>query len=90
MCSTIPSDHERGQCYSVFNIDGDRMAEWYAPVSKLEDALLTGGAHNGVRRELERRASLQQQPQQQQGSPRHPEEDVHGPLAFLARLFLGH
>jgi hypothetical protein len=103
MCSTIPESHERGQCYSVFNIDSDRMAEFYAPVSRLEDALL-GGAASGARRELERRAAAasgqphqqpQQQPQQQQArgsrSPHHPEEeDVNGPLAFLARLFLGH
>jgi hypothetical protein len=97
MCSTIPDSHERGQCYSVFNIDGDRMAAYYAPVSRLEDALLGGAARRALAAKAEAANNQQQQQQQQaqaqgqqQSGGRRGEEDVNGPLAFLARLFLGH
>lgn len=96
MCSTIPDARERGQCYSVFNIDGERMASYYAPVSRLEDALL-GGAAAGPRRalaekaaaaaEAERQHQHQQQRQRQQPSGGAAADDHNNPLAFLARFF---
>jgi hypothetical protein len=91
----IPNAHERGQCYSVFNIDGERMASYYAPVSRLEDALL-GGAAAGPRRALAEKAAAateaerqhrQQRQQQPQPASNGAADDPSNPLAFLARFF---
>lgn len=99
----IPDARERGQCYSVFNIDGERMASYYAPVSRLEDALLGGAAVVGPRMALAEKAKAKAAAdaaaeQQQQRAPlqqRRPQPSGGGmaddgganPLAFLARFF---
>lgn len=68
------------------------MASYYAPVSRLEDALL-GGAAAGPRRALAEKAAEAEQrqqrlPQQQRpGAPNNSAPDAGNPLAFLARLF---
>lgn len=39
MCSLIPDPNERHQCYSVFGLDAQKMANYYDTVVRLEQQL---------------------------------------------------
>jgi hypothetical protein len=41
VCSLIPNPHERHQCYTVFGLDANQMANYYDTVVRLEKQLST-------------------------------------------------
>lgn len=47
VCSLIPDPSERGQCYSVFGIDAQRMNNYFETVSQLEGQLTSDFQQGG-------------------------------------------